>query len=385
MFKEVVDPIVKILRDYKIKYADFLNCKKDELLTLSGIVSELNESWSQSWIGFHSNLYYYNFQKPPSIRYRFDSEWGSLKEIPKYWEEKSYEDIVLYVESRSGRLSLAGIQNEITPLVEEIRNIQSKILTDLPIFLDNQKFTNELGIFENIKEYGWGTTVQDLLMVRMPKNYMPRDSFSVYQEIKAPPHIIYQNEVFVELSKIQSIDEFLENVEMLFRRIELKNKFIAQKAQNESLCDLMNIFFRFHAVSRQLHSRYDGRSTLDINDEYDVQDLLHSLLKLYFYDVRTEEWTPSYAGSSSRMDFLLKDEKIVIEVKKTRTNLESKQLGEQLILDIVKYKKHPDCKTLLCFVYDPEGRIGNPTGLENDLNLMSTEELQVIVNIEPKN
>lgn len=385
MLREIVDPIVKILEDYKIKYTDFLNCKKDELLNLRDIASELDESWSQSWIGFHANLYFSNFQRPPSIKYKFDSEWGSVNGIPKYWEEKSYEDIVFYVESRAERLSLSGIQNEITPLIEKIKKIQAKILTDLPILLEDEKFTHEQDLLENIKKHRWGTTVRDLNLVRVPKNIMTRDSFAVYQGIKVPPHIVYQNEIFVELSKIQSIDKFLEITEMLFRRIELKSKFVALKSQNESLNDLMNIFLRFHVVSRQLRNRYDGRSTLEINDEYDVQDLLHSLLKLYFYDVRTEEWTPSYAGSSSRMDFLLKDEKIVIEVKKTRKNLESKQLGEQLILDIAKYRKHPDCKTLLCFVYDPEGRIGNPTGLENDLSLMSTEELQVIVKIEPKN
>ena len=53
----------------------------------------------------------------------------------------------------------------------------------------------------------------------------------------------------------------------------------------------MNIFERFHQVSRQLRSRYDGRETLFINDEYDVQDLLHSLLHLHFDDIRPEEWT----------------------------------------------------------------------------------------------
>lgn len=30
---------------------------------------------------------------------------------------------------------------------------------------------------------------------------------------------------------------------------------------------------RFHLVARQLNSRYDDRSTLEIKDEYDVQDL----------------------------------------------------------------------------------------------------------------
>jgi hypothetical protein len=107
---------------------------------------------------------------------------------------------------------------------------------------------------------------------------------------------------------------------------------------------------------------------LNIEDEYDVQDLLHALLKLDFEDIRPEEWSPSYAGKSSRMDFLLKDYKVVIEVKKTRTGLGAKELGGQLIEDIARYKTHPDCETLLCFVYDPEGLIGNPRGIENDLS-----------------
>lgn len=131
--------------------------------------------------------------------------------------------------------------------------------------------------------------------------------------------------------------------------------------------DTERICMRFHLVAKQIHSRYNRRKTLDIEDEYDVQDLLHSLLQLFFDDIRTEEWTPSYAGSSSRMDFLLKKESIVIEVKKTRENLGNKEIGDQLIVDIERYRSHSSCKTLVCFVYDPDGRIKNPQGLERDL------------------
>jgi len=131
------------------------------------------------------------------------------------------------------------------------------------------------------------------------------------------------------------------------------------------LNSIIQICMRFHLVAKQLRSRHDGRTTLDIVDEYDVQDLLHSLLKLFFDDIRPEEWTPSYAGSSSRMDFLLKKESIVIEVKKTRVKLGNKEIGDQLIVDIERYRT--SCKTLFCFVYDPDGRISNPQGLERDL------------------
>ena len=126
------------------------------------------------------------------------------------------------------------------------------------------------------------------------------------------------------------------------------------------------IFSSFHKVVRQLRSRHSNRKPLEIKDEYDVQDLLNALLRFYFDDIRPEECTSSYAGRPARVDFLLKNEKIVIEVKKTREGLGDKELGEQLIID--KYKTHPDCEKLVCFVYDPEERIHNPVGIMNDLN-----------------
>lgn len=140
---------------------------------------------------------------------------------------------------------------------------------------------------------------------------------------------------------------------------------------------------RFHLVVKQLQSRHGGRDGLEINDEYDTQDLLHALLHIHFDDIRPEEWTPSYAGGGSRVDFLLKDEKIIIEVKKTRPTLKGKDVGAELIVDSQRYKAHPDCKKLLCFVYDPEGWISNPRGLENDLN-KKEENFELKVLIIPK-
>ncbi len=140
---------------------------------------------------------------------------------------------------------------------------------------------------------------------------------------------------------------------------------------------------RFHLVARQISLRHNRRSTIEINDEYDVQDLFHALLRLRFNDVRDEEWTPSYGGGCSRIDFLLREEEIVVEIKKTRPTLSSKDLGEQLIIDIYRYSVHPNCKTLVCFVFDPDGLLKNPSGLENDLSKQHNQ-LEVIVMIGPK-
>ena len=165
-------------------------------------------------------------------------------------------------------------------------------------------------------------------------------------------------------------------------RLKAETKRLKEEAE-KPIEALQRVFSKFHSIARKLRDRYDNRVTLDVSDEYDVQDLLNALLVLYFDDIRLEEWTPSYAGKSARMDFLLKKEKIVVEIKMTRKGLADKEIGDQLIVDIERYKGHPDCDTLICFVYDPEGRITNSRGLSEDLESQSRDDLKVIIVVEP--
>ena len=55
---------------------------------------------------------------------------------------------------------------------------------------------------------------------------------------------------------------------------------------------VLHLCFRFHEVAKQLRISRANRTTVDIQDEYDVQDLMHALLRIFFDDVRDEEWTP---------------------------------------------------------------------------------------------
>jgi len=161
------------------------------------------------------------------------------------------------------------------------------------------------------------------------------------------------------------------------------SNYATRKDSVDSFRLVEQICSRFHLIARQLKTRYNDRETLVIEDEYDVQDLLHALLHIYFDDIRSEEWIPSYAGGASRVDFLLKEEKIIIEVKKTRKTLKAKDVGEQLIIDTEKYRTYSDCQKLFCFVYDPDGWISNPRGLENDLT-KKENGFEVKVMIVPK-
>ena len=72
---------------------------------------------------------------------------------------------------------------------------------------------------------------------------------------------------------------------------------------------------RFHAVARQLRLRKEYRATLDVEDEFDAQDLLHAMLRLQFDDVEIDEWTPEYAEGVPRKSFLLNPGSLGIVVK----------------------------------------------------------------------
>ena len=184
---------------------------------------------------------------------------------------------------------------------------------------------------------------------------------------------------------LESQLKYLESaLEQLDAQLELDQRGQTDPPDDQtSLSMLEDLLSRFHLVVRQLGDRHDSRATLNVNDEYDVQDLLHALLRLFFDDIRPEEWTPSYAGGSARMDFLIKQEEIVIETKMTRENLTARDIGNQLIEDIARYKEHQDCRVLIAFVYDPEGRIANPRGIENDLS-RDEGDLAVRVMIVPQ-
>lgn len=226
------------------------------------------------------------------------------------------------------------------------------------------KSANDWGYISPPKFNAWRAEI--LTVLRYAKLNVPEYIAQITAEDNQ-----YRNDALAVASTIETIKEQL-NAGILD----------TQEESSELGSELENIFNKFHKVARQLRTRHNSRSTLEIDDEYDVQDLLHALLLLHFDDVRPEEWTPSYAGGSVRMDFLLKDEGIVVEVKKTRKSMTAKSLGEELLIDREKYKAHPDCKKMYCFVYDPEGLLGNPNGIKKDLEKGAEDFIKVFIRPE---
>ena len=93
------------------------------------------------------------------------------------------------------------------------------------------------------------------------------------------PHDHEYAKVFEDLtendySNASSCVQTLENI-----RNYLEKGYISLEEKKEIDVDsiLERVFSRFHKVARQLRDRYNNKPTLEIEDEYDVQDLLFCL------------------------------------------------------------------------------------------------------------
>ena len=68
----------------------------------------------------------------------------------------------------------------------------------------------------------------------------------------------------------------------------------------------------------------------------------------------------------------------------TRDGLANKKLGEELLIDIGRYKGYPDCLDLVIFIYDKGDYITNKKGFISDFHKQSTPDFKVTVIISPE-
>jgi len=180
--------------------------------------------------------------------------------------------------------------------------------------------------------------------------------------------------------QVRKLKIFLDKIDLL----RTKPGLVTVKQVKESeLNKLLTLLKRFHKITQELRDRRTNREPLVIKDEYDVQYLLSALLKLHFDDVRKEEFSPSNSGANTRLYFVLKEEKIIVETKMTNEKMSTKTLGEELLIDISRYKSYPDCTDLVIFVYDKGDYINNKRGFTADLEKQSTPEMKVTIVIIP--
>lgn len=116
-----------------------------------------------------------------------------------------------------------------------------------------------------------------------------------------------------------------------------------------------------------------GKAPFEISDEYDVQDLLHGVIRAYVKYSVQEDPLPKVGGAkSSRADISIEEIGALIEVKYVRGPDDQRRIFEEYSQDLILYTSWPHLKTLVFVIYnsgdlrDPEalGKLGGKIDVE---------------------
>jgi hypothetical protein len=131
----------------------------------------------------------------------------------------------------------------------------------------------------------------------------------------------------------------------------------------EALATLERLLRRLPRVARQLRYRHGNRPPFRIDDERDLEDLVRSLLALHFDDIRPQARTPRYS-LGTRTDFWLGPDGTALTPKLATREIRPPQLRAQLQEDILFYQRERSCRSLVCYVHDPEQLLTDRQQLE---------------------
>lgn len=170
--------------------------------TLSALrvaVAEVGRAFSGSWLGYHSRVYYENFQTPPPGAH-FSQEWGLMDTFGGTgsignWREYPFNEVKQHVLSIAGEPDLSEARSAAKAADAAFNNAKAEIIS---IFLNEldvgadvfiQNLNEQLQILESLSPAEVAERLQQGGQV------MTRDTIVLGQGSQLPPHISVKAEL----------------------------------------------------------------------------------------------------------------------------------------------------------------------------------------------
>jgi len=166
----------------------------EPLQSLMDVCNRFNTAWSGSWIGYHSRIYYKDFQPVPPGAV-FSPEWGLQRVTGNPsrgdWVEYSQADVVSAVEAAVGTPDLAAAQEFGNRAKEAFRTGKAAVVSLLTIALDEREDSLIRDALDGVRSMN-PLTQDQVVQSKMPMGeFASRDSTAFHQGLIAPAHIVY--------------------------------------------------------------------------------------------------------------------------------------------------------------------------------------------------
>ena len=205
-----------------------------ELDALEKAANSIGKSWSGSWLGYHSKIYYANFQPPPPGAV-FSQEWG-LREIGdvfigprRDWIEYDFDEVVQFIHKQAGNLSTdwcVADNKEATEAFEEAQE-SALSLVHASYDLESDKFMADL--VAKIESLEIPTASRFIKYQRPSGQIRSRDSIAIEKGLVTPPHIAVLSKVYAAKAPFQSCKDLKKQIVSLANHIQNLEKRTIQE------------------------------------------------------------------------------------------------------------------------------------------------------------
>lgn len=203
----------------------------EPLKNLEDISILIGKAWSGSWCGYHSCIYYKNFQPPPPGAH-FSLEWGMKggafgMGTSGEWYEYDFDKVRSVITHRAGDPDLSQVKiiaKKGEHLFEEKRE---QLLSILQLSLSQQKDSFVERLLEEVKKARLVSDSDVVKVARPSGTIMSRDTLALTQGLWTPPHIAVLSEVYAWRSPVKACTELLKVSERAvahFGRVEREQR-----------------------------------------------------------------------------------------------------------------------------------------------------------------
>jgi predicted nucleotide-binding protein len=152
---------------------------------------KVGKSWSGSWIGHHSRIYYDNLEVPPPGAH-FSSEWGTDNMLGNgtsgRWSEYSFDDVYNEIHRMAGNPDLSVWEDYYSEGVKLFDRTKKELEVLLTVESEATGEAFYKTLLEELSKILLLAENHFISFVR-PKNFSSRDSLAISQGIMTPPHL----------------------------------------------------------------------------------------------------------------------------------------------------------------------------------------------------
>lgn len=157
-------------------------------------VAKVSKSFSGSWYGYHSRVYYAGFNAPPPGAH-FSQEWGLKETLSGLgsrgdWRECSFDEVKEYVMRLAGSPNLDSIQGSVSEANRVFDSLKSEAMSVLHNELADGGDSFVESLRDQLSELEVLSDVDVIRRLQPRGQIMTRDSIVIGQGMQVPPHML---------------------------------------------------------------------------------------------------------------------------------------------------------------------------------------------------